>query len=85
MTVVRGNKHTFLGMDVEFKGNGTIGITSKKYLEECIESFGEEMIRKVPTPSKDDFFEIDTESADLDEEKKSIYHHIVAKLLYVAK
>ena len=85
MSVKRGKNHTFLGMDVNFKDDGKIGITSKKYLEECIESFGEPLNRKPPTPSKGDLFDIDSDSPRLCKAKSSLYHHIVAKLLYVAK
>ena len=38
MTVQRGNKHTFIGMDIEIiKIGGKAKIMMKEYIEECIE------------------------------------------------
>jgi len=62
MSVIRGDKHNFLGMDVQFKGDGTIHISSKTYITECIESFSEEMFGRVLTPVNDKLFEVDKTS-----------------------
>ena len=88
MTVKRGNKHTFVGMDFEFKESGKVEISMKDYLTECIETFeeaGENLGEKCSTPGEHNFFKTDDKSATLDEKKGEIFHHIVAKLLYVSK
>ena len=58
---------------------------SKKYIEECIDSYEETINRKIPTPSRDNLFGIDDLSQQLTTDRVSISHHIVAKLLYVFK
>jgi len=36
MTIVRGKKHTFLGMEIDFNNNGTIKIRMKMYIKDMI-------------------------------------------------
>ena len=43
MTVTRGKTHNFVGMDLDFKDNGTLGILMQEYIKECIVVFGEEI------------------------------------------
>ena len=88
MTVEQGNKHTFVGMDFEFTGNGKVEISMKDYLRECIETYEEidtGLGEKCSTPGKHDLFKVDKDSRILDDKKAEIFYHIVAKLLYVSK
>jgi hypothetical protein len=85
MTVTRGNKHVFLGMDLEFHENGTASIKMKDYIKESIIEFGETISRSAATPAKRDLFEINEESAALTNKGKDTFHSVVAKLLYVSK
>ena len=82
--VTRGNKHKFLGMDIEFKKDGTVSLGMIGYLKECIEIFGEDITRKSPTHASSKQFEV-SESKDLDKIKSEVFHHIVAQLLYASK
>ena len=84
MVVTRGKTHNFVGMDVVFKDNGTVEITMKDYIKECFEAYGEPVNKSANTPAKHDLFVTEV-SKPLDEEKKEVFHHIVAKLLYVSK
>ena len=83
MTVSRGKMHNFVGMDLEFKENGTVEILMKEYIKECIEVFGERM-RRVTTPAKSSLFEI-KDKVEMSVERQEICQHIVAKLLYISK
>ena len=88
MTVKEGNKHTFVGMDFEFIGDGKVQISMIEYLRECIETFEEEdseISKKCATPGKHDLFKVDNDSPKLTEERAEKFHNIVAKLLYVSK
>ena len=84
MTVTRGKNHNFVGMDKEFKNNGTVEIRMEEYIKEYIATFNEEMTKGVNTPAKHDLFYI-SEIETTSEGKMDIFHHIVAKLLYVSK
>ena len=70
MTVSRGNKHTYVGMDIELLKDGTVSIQMKDYLDESIKAFGENVKGRSPTPAKTNLFEIDKNSKELSEEKK---------------
>jgi hypothetical protein len=85
MTVTRGNKHVFLGMNLEFHENGTASIKMKDYIKESITEFGETISRSAATPAKRGMFEINEESAALTNKGKDTFHSVVAKLLYVSK
>ena len=85
MTVTRGKAHNFVGMDLEFRDDGTCAISMMEYIKECFVAYGEEIGKGVNTPSKRDLFHIDGEAKALSEAKMDIFHHIVAKLLYVSK
>ena len=52
ITVTRGKKHKFLGMDTEFLADGKLSLFMKDYIEESIYLFGEELIKKVSSPAK---------------------------------
>ena len=41
MTVTRGNKHTFIVVDIEFTKTGMVILSMEKYIEECIKTYDE--------------------------------------------
>ena len=54
VTISRGKPHTFLGMDIELRDDGTVFLGMQEYLEEIILAFGEEITAKAPIPAKID-------------------------------
>lgn len=53
MTVTRGKKHVFLGMDIEFLDDGKVGkvmISMIEYIKEIFEDFGEDLSGGPPAP-----------------------------------
>ncbi len=85
MTVTRGQKHTFLGMDLVFNDDGTVRISMSKYVKDAITVFGEDVSKGVTTPAQQDIFEVDETSPRLDHAQAELFHMVVAKLLYVFK
>ena len=85
MSVKRGKQHTFVGMDFELKDDGSVSISMKDYLIECINSFGESFNGGASTPARTTLFDIKEGELELDEKRKEVFHHIVAKLLFVSK
>ena len=83
MTVCRGNKHVFLGMDIEFLPLRRLKILMKGYIKEAIDDFGEDVSRPASSPAAKGLFIIDSKSPRLCQEKADRFHSIVAKLLYV--
>ena len=82
-----GNKHTYLGMDLKYNEDGTISIGMDDYVEEVIEAFGTQMkiTSGITSLARGSLFAVDENSDRLDEKRSKIFHHCVAKLLYVSK
>ena len=51
MAVTRGKKYTYVGIDIEFMGNGKVSLHQKQHLKECIADFGEVSTTGVTTPA----------------------------------
>ena len=87
MTVTRGKEHNFVGMDIVMRDDEKFEVTMKEYLNESIEAFPEEIVKSARTPAKGDLFSEDEgeNKVILKDDEAEVFHHIVAKLLYVAK
>ena len=83
-TIHRGKKHTFLKIDIEMKDGGTVKLLMDDYITECIKTFGEKLGKCPPTPASGKLFEVG-ESPELNDKQSEVFHHIVAKLLFVSK
>jgi hypothetical protein len=85
MTITRGDKHNYIGMDIEFTGNGEVQILMKDYIEEALEMFPEDCTGHVTTPAANLLFTVDPSATRLSEAKRTLLHSITAKLLFVVK
>ena len=81
------NNHNYLGMNLTYNENKTVTIDMSAYIKEVIQKFNEQSKVTSPaaTPAKANLFNVDTMSKQLDPERSKIFHHCVAKLLYVSK
>ena len=84
MTVTRGKKHTFLGMDITYTDEGTAKITMRQYLEEAILESGLTIKRKANTPARKDLFDVNDAARRISGDRAERFHSVVCKLLYVA-
>jgi len=84
MSVTRGCKHKFLGMNLHFKDDHTIAVQMKDYLQESIDESGIRVTHEAATPAKGNLFDVDSESPALEGEEFEAFRSVVAKLLYVA-
>ena len=57
ITVSRGNKHTFLGMDITFNDDGTVSVDMQDYVTETIREFPDKMRKKATSPAQADLQE----------------------------
>ena len=85
MLVTRGRKHTYVGINFDFKPDGSVDIEMKDYLKECIKEFPDEISNVVTTPAALHLFEVDDKTNKLSVDKMEIFHRIVAKLLFACK
>ena len=84
MSTVRGDKHTYVGMDFYFPGDGSVKIDMVSYLKDACEMFPDILNSHVTTPAGDNIFVVNPDAEALPEEKRSLLHQIVAKLLFVS-
>ena len=84
MSVTRGCRHKFLGMNLHFKNDHTVTVQMKDYLQESIDESGLNIMHEAAMPAKGILFDVDSESPLLEGEEFDEFRSIVAKLLYVA-
>ena len=87
MTVTRGFRHTFVGVDIEFTKEGTVKLSMDDYINECIKIYQGEIKNSAATPGKGTLFDEDEGEhiVMLDENEAEKFHHTTAKLLYASK
>jgi hypothetical protein len=81
-----GQKHNYLGVDMEFKDDGTLDKSMVAYLKNVISKFPEMISKKAATPAGDYFFQIrkGKEAKPLEEERSFAFHHTIAQSRFMA-
>ncbi len=81
-----GRKHDYLGVDMEFKEDGTLDVSMVAYLKNVILDFPELITGKAATLAADHLFTLrdKKESRLLEEERALAFHHMVAQLLFMS-
>jgi hypothetical protein len=87
LNVVRGPKHDYLGMNLDFSSPGKVKIDMKQYITKVIANFPEKITGVQATPTGDHLFQIrpDTETRSLPEEQARAFHHSTAQLLFLSR
>ena len=86
LSVTKGRKLTYVGMDLQFCPDYSVEVSTKTYLIEVIEdfeAFNEKIDSSKPTPVAAYLFNVDEDYPLLSEKKVKGFHKIVAKLLFV--
>ena len=86
LTMHTGQKHDYLGINLEFQEDGNLDVSMVKYLTGVIEVFPEQIVGKSATQAGDRLFGICDEKDRklLDEERAVAFHHTTAQLLFMA-
>ena len=86
LTVTRGTKHEYLGMQIDFSQVGKVILTMEPYIEQifvdCPTGLGK---GPASTPAAAHLFDVDPDAGKLVPETKEAFHHLVAQLLYLSK
>ena len=85
VSAVRGDKHTFLGMNMTFTKDKKIHIKMKEHLQEAIDAFPEDINAEVTSPVGRYLMLVNEDAEKLDQHRADIFHSITAKLLYLDK
>jgi hypothetical protein len=83
-TITRGKEHDYLGMTLDYSVDGKVKILMIDYIQKMLAELPDDMSREAATPAANNLFEVD-ESAEMDEETAQLFHHNVAKLLFLCK
>jgi hypothetical protein len=84
MTVSRGKKHTFLGMQIDLNDDCTVTLSMQSHLQEALNETNIEITKTATSPAQKNLFIIDENSETLGKKEADNFHSIVAKLLYIS-
>jgi len=85
MTVTRGTKHKYVGIEFEFTGYSKVTLFQKEYLLECIHAFREDVTTHVTSSAQKGLFNVNSDDEILDKNRSAIFHSVVQKFLYISK
>ena len=83
--IKRGNEHTYLGMNLVFNENNGIKIDMKKYVQEMIEEYPDDLKGTSKTPANEKLFKVNDKSNKLSKDEAEVFHTMVAKGLFLSK
>jgi len=86
LTMHVGNKHNYLGVDLEFEQDGRLNVLMVNYLKNVIKAFPEQIVGRAATPAGERLFDIrdKKEARPLEKERAIAFHHTTAQLLFMA-
>ena len=83
--VVRGTKHDYLAMILDYSVPGKLKINMEYYIDAMIEEFPYEIKMVKSTPWNDKLFKVNEDAKKLDDNKKVILHTFVMKAMFLCK
>lgn len=83
MTVSKGLKHIYVGMDIDYSSSGEVKISMIGHIKEALNDFPEACNLLARTPAADHLFQVNEQEVLLPETKRQCFHKIVAKLLFI--
>ena len=85
LTITRGNIHEYLGMTLDYSAPGVVTIRMDDYVKDLLDEAPEDMGGTATMPAADHLFTISQEPKYLDDATSELFHHLTAKLLFLAK
>jgi Reverse transcriptase (RNA-dependent DNA polymerase) len=87
LTVSRGKVLEYLGMKIDYSNTGKVVFSRRDYVKNLLEECPDELLKAgtATTPAANHISNINPNATKLDKEKAEIFHHLVAKLLYLSK
>ena len=85
LTVTRGKIHEYLGMTLDFSKPEKAMILMIEYIDNILKDMPAEFDGYAATPAANHLFMVNEDATKLDEDKADMFHHNVAKLLFLCK
>ena len=84
MTITRGKVHKYLRMTIDFSWPGKVILSMIDYIVKMLDDIPEDMMGESFTPAAHHLFDIAEYATKLSQAGADIFHHFVAKLLYLS-
>ena len=81
----QGKKIVYLGMCIDYTIKGKVKISMYDFIDKMLAELPSDMNGVSATPAALHLFNIDEGAEKLDENKAQLFHHLVAKLLYLSR
>lgn len=85
LTVTRGRVHDYLGMTIDYQEDGKVKFTMIDYIENMLNEVPGDISGESATPAGNHLFKVNIEPELLNEADSEMFHHYVAKLLFLSK
>ena len=85
LTITRGKIHDYIGMTIEYCADNSVQITMIDYIANMLSELPPDMDGESATPAATHLFDISETPVMLSEAKAQLFHHNVAKLLFLCK
>jgi len=85
LTTCRGKVLEYLGMNIDYPQKGKVKFIMYQYIQKLLEELLADMQGLATTPRYSYLFNTDPGCKKLSEEQGKLFHHLVAKLLYLSK
>lgn len=85
ITVHCGRVHEYIGMTLDYSQDGAVKIKMVDYVEKMLEEAPMDMRGQSVTPAMDYLFEVCDSMTKLTKEQAQLFHHLVAKALFLCK
>jgi len=81
----QGKTIEYLGMCIDYMEKGKVKISMYDYIDKMLAELPSDMNRISATPARTHLLNVDDGAKKLDEDKAQLFHHLVAKLLYLSR
>ena len=85
MTVRRGKKHKYLGMDLDWRKKGLLGIGMIPYNKETVSMWSEPLETQVKTPAGKHLLKVNLDCKKLDKNREKLFQTLTARHLFSSK
>ena len=87
MTVSCGKVLEYLGMKIDYSNEGKVVFSVQEYVKNLSEECLDDLLKggTATTPAASHISQINRNAVKLNKEKSDIFHHLMAKLLYLSK
>jgi len=85
LTTSRGKVLEYLGLTLDYSTRGKVKISMCEYVKKLVEDAPDDMAGVTKTPAGNHLFTTNPECDKFPEKTAQVFHHIVAKLLYLCK